>query len=337
MGSGAPEGRFTVQVPAKALSNLALSETQLLFVVTPSELPPGDSRPTRVTVMDLSTRQVTEVATTQWPQGQVEGPLIAGSWAFWLDEARLPSTDWMYLPWRIHAHDLDSGATQALAESPTETAIPAMTAGSGRLAWAQGGPPGDTKGIDVHMFSPSTGAKHTLATGLKQVLDGTAGPDGFYYTVSDPGGQTLKPWRIAWSGGAPEAVEVPGQVRRLRMNDDGLASWEDSVSGPASRLGIGHLSAGSAPPAFMSMVNASNAAPGKDMVAFYDGDSHVRAVRVEPDGTLSAAIQVSQDDEELHVPCRIAAHGSTVAYCVEPATPGDPIIVVVTTLPDAQQ
>ncbi|MEP7159878.1 MAG: hypothetical protein ABI746_02110 [Dermatophilaceae bacterium] len=344
-GSAAAIPRWTLSVPAFAVSQLGLSDRYLAYAVVTPGASQGAARPTRVDAVDLDTKAIRTVASTTWPQGQTDLVRISGSWLLWEDLERTPSTDVSSMRWKVLAHNLADGSTRTLASSDLPSALPSLAAGAGRLAWTQASGPDAASGFAVHVFETATGASRVLASGLPPVNDLAVSAGGIYYTTADPGAASQKVWCVPGSGGPPRPVDIGGPGRGLKIGETGLASWEDATVGPARRLGIGRLGDAAAAdtlaqgPTFLDLPGASNAAPGAGAVAFFDGVDHFRAVRVGLDGTLSAPIKLSRDGEALHVPCRIAAYGDEVAYCVEPdgASSGDgsgsSITVVVTSVP----
>ncbi len=343
--STTPGPRWTLSVPALAVSQLALSDRYLAYAVVTAGASQGAARPTRVDAVDLDSKTKRPLASTTWPQGQTDLVRISGSWVLWEDLERMPSTDANSMRWKVFAHNLADGSTRTLASSDRPSALPSLAAGAGRLVWTQAGGPDAAEGFAVHVSETDTGASRVLASGLPQVNDLAVSANGVYYTTADPDADGQRVWCVPWSGGAPRRVDTGGPGQGLKIGETGLASWEDATVGPARRLGVGRLGGAAAPdtlapgPTFLDLPGASNAAPGAAAVAFFDGVDHFRAVRVSPDGTLSAPIELSRDGEVLHVPCRIAADGEEFAYCVEPdgQRSGDasesPITVVVTSIP----
>ncbi len=346
-GAGAATASVTsradVEIPAQALTQLALGEGFVAFAVVPvggAQI----ARPNRVELLDLASRDVRRIATTSWPAGQTDLVRTDGGWVLWEDLERTPSTDASVMRWKVMAHRLADSTTHTLAASDTPSAIPTLAAGGGRLVWTSGGGADGAGGLALHAYETSTGTSRQLASGLPRLTDLAAAPDGAYYTVADPTTGAQVTWRVPWQGGAPSRLDTGGSSRSFRASGSGLASWEDAEAGPSKRLGIARLrgvgasdGSGDGPdqgsgsglaagPAYLDAPGASNTAPGRDVVAYFDGQAHVRAVPVASDGSLGTPAPVSADGELLHVPCRITARDREVAYCTEPdlSTAGPP-------------
>lgn len=320
-----------VDIAAQAITQLALGEGYVAFAVVPRD-GATVARPSRVEILDLASREVRRIATTSWPAGQTDLVRADDGWVLWEDLERTPSTDGGVMRWKVMAHRLSDSSTHTLATSDTPSAIPTLAAGGGRLVWTSGGGSDGTGGLSLHAYDTSTGTSRQLAAGLPRLTDLAAAPDGAYYTVADPKTAAQNTWRVPWQGGTPARLDTGGSSRSFRASGTGLASWEVATGGPSTRLGIGRLrGAGSAEgfatgPTYLDAPNASNTAPGTDVVSYFDGQAHFRAVPVAGDGTLGTPVPVSADGEFLHVPCRITARSHEVAYCTESdvATAGPP-------------
>ncbi|MBB2894251.1 hypothetical protein [Flexivirga oryzae] len=247
------------------------------------------------------------IATTAWADGQTDWVEGTGNWVFWTDQSFEP-TDATTPAWTFKGMDLLTGKVIELDHSDSwSSPTPIPRAANGYVVWYRAA---NRKGTTatVWTFTPKTGKKHKIGTGWYSF---TTPAKGFvvFTRLIEPSSPSTKLMDVSLSSGQVRQIQggpdatIPRTANGSDLlvwlapsvNDAESVNWETGVSGRSTSL---------VEPA------ATMAVPGKNFVAFADRDGDLEVVNA-----ANAHDLLTVTTDPVFVPCRVAAGGSTVAWC----------------------